>query len=305
MYQDVKRNKRITALIISLFIVIIALLAYAISYQLDFGPFAIVIGLGFAIVTAGLSYYNSDKIVIAASGAKLASDALISREDYTKLENIIDGLMISSGLTNKPRLYIVPDDQPNAFATGRNPEHAVIAVTTGLVSTLDYYEMEAVIAHEMGHIVNYDIRLNAVVSVMVGFIVMISDFYMRTLWWGGGKSSKKSSDSKNGNLEMILMIIGLVLMILSPLITQLMSMAISRKREFMADAKSVELTRNPQALIDALNKISADPHELKHANKATAAMYIGNPWREKKTAKNWFSTHPSLDERIAAIEELK
>ena len=212
--------------------------------------------------------------------------------------------MISSGLPCQPKLYVVDDPQPNAFATGRNPEHAIICVTTGLLEKLDYYELEGVIAHEMGHIRNYDIRLSAVVTVMVGFIVMLSDMFTRICF----RSRRSSRDNDNSG-SAIFMIIGLVFLILGPIFAKIMQMAISRKREFMADATAVEITRNPQGLISALKKLDADPNELKVANNATSHMYIVNPFKNKSEKKSkkagWLDTHPTISQRIEAIENLE
>ena len=210
--------------------------------------------------------------------------------------------MVTSGLPKKPDLYVVEDKQPNAFATGRNPEHSVICVTTGLLEILDYYELEGVIAHEMSHIKNYDIRLNAVVSVFIGFIVMISDMFSRILFWGGTKD--RDNDNKGNG---ILMIIGLVFLILSPIFGTLMQLALSRKREFLADSTAVEFTRNPDGLISALQKLERDTNELKTANSATANMYIVNPFKKngrKKSSSLW-STHPSTEDRIENLRNIR
>ena len=266
----------------------------------DLGPISIVIAIVFSIATSWASYYYSDKIVLSLNKARPAT-----KEEDQKLVNILDALMITAGLPNKPRLYVVDDRQPNAFATGRNPQNAVICVTTGLLEKLDYYELEGVIAHEMSHIKNYDIRLSCVVSVMVGFIVMLSDLFSRALFWGGIKD--RDSDSKaNG----VLMLIGLVFLILAPIFGSLMQLALSRKREFLADATAVEFTRNPDGLISALEKLENDPNQLKTANSATANMYIVNPFRKdtkegkKRTTSIW-STHPSTADRIEALRNLK
>ena len=214
--------------------------------------------------------------------------------------------MISSGLPARPRLYVVEDPQPNAFATGRNPEHAIICVTTGLLEKMEYYELEGVVAHEMAHIKNYDILLSAVVTVMVGFIVILSDIFTRSFLWGGGRrSSKSKNDSGNG----ILMLIGLVLLIFAPILGKIMQMALSRRREFLADSTAVEFTRNPDGLINALRKLDSDPNELSVANKATENMYIVNPFKknadDKKKKASLFSTHPSIDDRIEALQNIK
>ena len=210
--------------------------------------------------------------------------------------------MVSSGLEHKPRLYIVEDSQPNAFATGRNPANAIICVTTGLLDKLDYYELEGVLAHELSHIKNYDIRLSAIVTVMVGLVVMLSDLVSRMLFWGGGRDN--DNDSK-GNA--ILMVIGLIAVILAPLFGELMRLAVSRKREYLADATAVEFTRNPDGLISALTKLEADANELKTANNSTAHMYIVNPFKKdkKKKSSSVWSTHPSIEDRIEALRNLK
>ena len=301
MFQNIRKNKIESGIIISIFIIVITLIVYFICNALNLGTISIVIALIFSIASAWGSYYYSDKIVLSVNKARPAT-----KEEDQKLVNILDALMITSGLPNKPRLYVVDDPQPNAFATGRNPENAVICVTTGLLEKLDYYELEGVIAHEMSHIKNYDIRLSCVVSVMVGFIVMLSDMFSRILFWGGLDRDNDNDSKANG----ILMIIGLIFLILSPIFGSLMQLALSRKREFLADSTSVELTRNPEGLISALEKLENDPNQLKTANSATANMYIVNPFKKdtkegkKRTTSIW-STHPSTQDRIAALRNLK
>lgn len=264
---------------------------------LDLGELSIIIAMIFAIVSTWSSYYYSDKIVLKLNNARPAT-----REEDLKLVNILDSLVISAGLPEKPQLYVIEDAQPNAFATGRNPKHAVICVTTGLLEKLDYYELEGVLAHEMSHIKNYDILLSAVVSVMVGFVVILSDWFTRISFYGGRRGRDGDNDN-NGNA--IIMLIGLIFLILAPIFGQLMQLAISRKREFLADATAIEFTRNPDGLISALEKISADPNELKVANKATENMYIANPFRNKKKSSDLWSTHPSTEARIEALRNLK
>jgi len=260
---------------------------------------SIIIAMIFSIGSAWGSYYYSDKIVLSLNKARPAT-----KEEDLKIVNILDALMVTSGLTTKPRLYVVDDNQPNAFATGRNPENAVICVTTSLLEKLDYYELEGVIAHELSHIKNYDIRLSCVVSVMVGFMVMLSDIFSRALFWGG--RDRDEDNKANG----ILMLIGLVFLILSPIFGSLMQLALSRKREFLADSTAVEFTRNPDGLISALQKLENDPNQLQTANNATANMYIVNPFKKnakegtKKTSSLW-STHPSIADRIEALRNLK
>ena len=297
MFEDIKKNKIKSWFIVLLFLAFIAVIVYYICMALDLGELSIIIAMIFAIVSTWGSYYYSDKIVLKLNNARPAT-----REEDLKLVNILDSLVISAGLQEKPQLYVVEDAQPNAFATGRNPKHAVICVTTGLLEKLDYYELEGVLAHEMSHIKNYDILLSAVVSVMVGFVVILSDWFTRISFYGGRRGRDRDNDN-NGNA--IIMLIGLIFLILAPIFGQLMQLAVSRKREFLADATAIEFTRNPDGLISALEKISADPNELKVANKATENMYIANPFRNKKKSSDLWSTHPSTEARIEALRNLK
>ena len=297
MFEDIKKNKIKSWFIVLLFLAFIAVIVYYICMALDLGELSIIIAMIFAIVSTWSSYYYSDRIVLKWNNARPAT-----REEDLKLVNILDSLVISAGLPEKPQLYVIEDAQPNAFATGRNPKHAVICVTTGLLEKLDYYELEGVLAHEMSHIKNYDILLSAVVSVMVGFVVILSDWFTRISFYGGRRGRDGDNDN-NGNA--IIMLIGLIFLILAPIFGQLMQLAISRKREFLADATAIEFTRNPDGLISALEKISADPNELKVANKATENMYIANPFRNKKKSSDLWSTHPSTEARIEALRNLK
>lgn len=297
MFEDIKKNKIKSWFIVLLFLAFIAVIVYYICMALDLGELSIIIAIIFAIVSTWGSYYYSDKIVLKLNNARPAT-----KEEDLKLVNILDSLVISAGLQEKPQLYVIEDAQPNAFATGRNPKHAVICVTTGLLEKLDYYELEGVLAHEMSHIKNYDILLSAVVSVMVGLVVILSDWFTRISFYGGRRGRDRDNDN-NGNA--IIMLIGLIFLILAPIFGQLMQLAISRKREFLADATAIEFTRNPDGLISALEKISADPNELKFANKATENMYIANPFRNKKKSSDLWSTHPSTEARIEALRNLK
>lgn len=301
MFETIRKNKIESMAIVFIFIAAITLILYYVFMALDFGPTAIIIALIFSIGSAWGSYYYSDRIILSMNKARPAT-----REENLKLVNILDSLMVSSGLEHRPALYVVEDAQPNAFATGRDPKHAVICVTTALLEKLEYYELEGVIAHEMGHIKNYDIRLSAIVTVMVGFVVMLSDMFSRALFWGGTRD--RDDDSGSGNA--ILMLIGLVFLILSPIFGKLMQLAVSRKREFLADATAVEFTRNPDGLISALQKLDSDSNELKVANNATSHMYIVNPFKsnsvnskKKKTSSLW-STHPSIQDRIDSLRNL-
>ena len=299
MFEYIKKNKVKSGIIVSGFILVVTLIIYYVCMALDFGgPTAIFIAMLFPIISAFASYYNSDKIILSVTKARPAT-----LEEDRKLVHILDALMISSGLSHRPKLYVVEDSQPNAFATGRNPEHSIICVTTGLLEKLEYYELEGVIAHEMGHIRNYDILLTSVVSVMVGFLVMISDLFVRSMFWGGRRND---DDDSKGNA--IFMVIGLILLIISPILGKIMQMALSRNREYLADATAAEITRNPQGLISALRKLDSDPNELKTANKATANLFIVTPFKNKKDGKKkagLLDTHPSIDDRIEALQNIK
>ena len=295
MFEDIQKNKIKSWFIVFTFLIVISLIIYYICLALDLGPISIIIALLFSVLSTWGSYYYSDKIVLGLNKARPAT-----KEENQKLVNILDALVVSSGLSTTPRLYVIEDAQANAFATGRNPENAVICVTTGLLEKLDYYELEGVVAHELAHIKNYDIRLSAVVSVMVGFVVMLSDLFTRIAFWGG---TRDRDDDSKGNT--IVMLIGLIFLILSPIFGKLMQLAISRKREFLADATAVQFTRNPEGLISALQKISGDSSELKVANKATENMYIVTPFRNKKKSSNLWSTHPSIEDRVEALRNLR
>ena len=285
--KSVQDNKRSSFFIVSLFIVIIMVGLYFVCYAFDLGILSIPIAVVGAIVPAIISYNNCDKIVLSLNGARPAT-----REQDLLLSNLLDNMCIASGLP-RPKLYVINDGSPNAFATGRNPENAVICVTTGLLEKLDKYELEGVLAHELSHIKNYDILLSTIVSIFVGFVVILSDYFTR---WSFRRS--RNSDNKNP----IFVIIGILFLILSPIFATLMKLAISRKREFLADASAIEMTRNPDGLISALQKIALDPDVLEAANKSTAHMYISNPLKDKTS--DLFSTHPSTEKRIEALRHI-
>ena len=294
MYEDIKKNKIKTGVVVFAFLTMITLILYYLCYAFNFGEYAIVIALIFSIVSTIATYYNCDKIVLASVRAREAT-----KEEDLEITNILEALMLTSGLTTKPRLYVIDSMQPNAFATGRNPENAIICVTQGLLQKLDYYEIEGVIAHELAHIKNYDIRLSAVISVMVGFVIMLSDMFMRVSF----RSRRSDDDNNSGNA--ILMIIGLIFLIISPIISKLIQLAVSRRREFLADETAISFTRNPDGLISALVKISSDDEELDVASNSNAHMYIVTPFKEKRNKSSLFSTHPSVEERVEALRNLK
>lgn len=298
MYEDIQKNKFKTGIIIAIFMAMIGVIIYAICYFFEYEEFAVIIAACVAILSTIATYYNCEKVVLNSVKARKAT-----LQEDKKINDILDALMISSGLGIRPELYVIDSAQPNAFATGRNPEHSIICVTSGLLEKLDYYELEAVIAHELSHIRNYDIRLSAVISVMAGFVVILSDMFLRSYV----RPSRKSKDNDAGKAGAIVAIIGLALLIISPIVSSLIQMAVSRKREYMADATAIEFTRNPDALVSALIKISNDDSVLDVASKSNAYMYIENPYPKKreKQISDLFSTHPTLEERIHAIRNLK
>ena len=294
MYEDIKKNKMKTGVVVSAFLVMISFIVYFVCYSLDLGELSLIIALIFSIGSTYATYYNCDKIVLASVNAREAT-----REEDLQLTNILDALMITAELPVKPRLYIVDSSQPNAFATGRDPEHAVICVTTGLLEKLDYYELEGVIAHELAHVKNYDIRLSAVLSVMVGFVVMISDFCLRSSF-----RKRRNSDS-DSSANAIVLLIGLLFTILSPIFSEIIQMAVSRRREFLADATAIDFTRNPDGLISALQKLDSDDNELESSSKSIAHMYIVTPLKNKRGTSNLFSTHPTIEDRVEALRNLE
>ncbi|MBR3614461.1 MAG: M48 family metallopeptidase [Clostridia bacterium] len=296
MYEDIRKNKMKTGMIVFGFLTMITLIIYYICNAFGYSEYSIIIALIFSIISTIATYYNCDKVVLASVKARPAT-----REEDLQLTNILEGLMVTSGLENKPRLYVVDSNQPNAFATGRNPENAVICVTTGLIQKLNYYELEGVVAHELAHIKNYDIMVSAVVSVMVGFVVMLSDTFLRVTY------RRRRNDDDNGSANAIIMIIGLICLIISPLVSQLIQLAVSRRREYLADATAISFTRNPDGLISALRKISSDDTTMATASESSAHMFIVTPFKNKRKTdrSSLFSTHPAIEERIQAIENLK
>lgn len=304
IYEVQSANKIKSAVIVALFIVFIFAAAYiltnAFGYYMGYQPGGFGY-FGMALIISGISsfvsYYYSDKIVLGISGARRANKA----EDKL-FTQVVENLCIGAGLP-KPTLYVIDDPSPNAFATGRDPNHAVICATTGLLSKLDRSEMEGVFAHELTHIKSYDTRLMAVVAVMVGLVALLGDWFMRSMWFGGRRSGERDEAGS------IFIILGIIFAILSPIVGTLIQLAISRRREFMADAGSVEITRQPQDLISALEKIAADPLPLHTANKATAHLFIENPFKKSGHGnKAWFSglfdTHPPIPDRIKALQNM-
>ena len=295
LYTHKDRNVRLTWLYLTGFFVLVIIIGWVFAQA--FGNSGILyVAVALALIMNFISYWWSDKIVLGISGAhEVKRENPQARDIYRLVEN----LCITAGLPI-PKIYIIPDPAPNAFATGRDPEHAVVALTTGIIEKLEKRELEGVIAHELSHIGNKDILLGTVITVLVGFVALLSDFFLRWTWFGGGRRSDRGGD---GRLQAIFMVAALVLAILAPLAATMMKMAISRKREFLADADGALLTRFPEGLASALEKISQDRNVLATANKAMAHMYITNPLKGRKGRgmAKFFMTHPPVEERIAKL----
>lgn len=292
-WSRVDTNKRKTWFLMFGFSVFIILLAYILTFALGFeGPGALGF-VGVILIISGVinlaSYYWSDKVVIRMSGAKE-----VTEKDNKELYRLVENLCIAGGLP-KPKIYLIDDPALNAFATGRDPNHAIVAFTTGILQRLNKLELEGVVAHELSHIKNYDTRLMSVVVILVGLVALLANIFIRSLWFGGGRR-------KGGGGAFL--IVSLLAAIIAPIAANLIKLAVSRQREFLADSSGSILTRNPSSLADALQKIANDPNELRSANNATAHLYIENPFKGEK-AKSWFtgmfSTHPSTDARVKVL----
>lgn len=300
MYKDIDSNKRRTAFLLVFFLVFVIGLGYLLSWVFD-NQFILIIAVIIAVAQALVSYYYSDSITLAVSGAKEAP----RKEPFLTLHREVENLSITAGVP-KPKIYLINDSAPNAFATGRDPKHASIAVTTGLLDKLDKTELEGVIAHELSHVGNYDIRLMTIIVVLVGVVALLSDFFLRWTWFGGGR--RRSDGEGGGQVQLILLIVAIVMAILAPLAASLIQLAISRKREFLADASGALLTRYPEGLASALEKISKDPEPLEVANKATAHLYLESPFKDSSQNRGWlaglFDTHPPVGERIKKLKAM-
>jgi heat shock protein HtpX len=295
-------NRRNSLFLIVCFLAFVTVFGYVIGYAWIGDPVGALFGLALAFVVGIISglatYYGGDRIVLAASRAKE-----VTHEDAPVLFNVVEEMAIAGGLP-MPKVYIIEDSAPNAFATGRDPEHASVTVTSGLLNKLNRDELQGVIAHEMSHVGNYDIRYAMLVGILVGMTVLISDFFLRGLWFGGGRGGRR--EGGGGNIQLIMLIIAIVLAILAPLFARLLQLSISRQREYLADATAVQLTRNPKGLADALQKISGDREVLEVANRATAHLYIVNPIKRfEKRSKGLFSTHPPIEDRIKVLRAME
>ncbi|MBZ9572530.1 M48 family metallopeptidase [Patescibacteria group bacterium] len=295
LYTQAEKNIKKTWLYLSFFCLLVIGIGWLISYSLQ-SPVIFWIALVFGIFTNLFSYWYSDKIVLAMARAKL-----IEKKDNPELYRIVENLCITAGLP-LPEIYIINEPQPNAFTTGRNPAHAVIVVTQGLLNKLERVELEGVISHELAHIGNKDMLLATIVVILVGIVVLMTDFFFRISFWGRSRDRRKRGEGG------LIMIIALILAVFAPLLATLIKLAISRKREFLADAAGALLTRYPDGLARALEKISRDPTPLRVANDATSHLYIINPFRGREQ-KSWlhrlFMTHPPVEERIRALRGMK
>lgn len=299
VYEAVESNKIKSLLVMGLFVFFITGVIWVFQWYFGFGLWMV----GFALVLTGLmslgSYWFSDKIVLSMSGARPAE----RKRDF-HFYTVVENLSMAARLP-KPKLYVIEESSLNAFATGRDPKHAVVCVTRGLLEKLDRTELEGVVSHELSHVGNYDTRLMSIVAVLAGVVVILTDFGMRAMWFGG----RGSDDSRDRGGNALFSALAIVLVILAPIIAQLIQLAISRRREFLADVSGAKLTRFPEGLARALEKIASDPHPLKGANNATAHLFIENPFKaDVKKKSNWivglFNTHPPVEERIKALRAM-
>lgn len=299
VYSEIASNKRKSNVIVAGFFIFTALVVYIFARAMGYGGSAAGLALVLSGLTSYVGYYFSDRMILGLSGARPAT-----REQDFHFYTVTENLCLAAQLP-MPQLYVIDDSAMNAFATGRDPKHAVVCATTGLLSRLDRTELEGVIAHELSHVKNYDMRLMSVVAVLVGLIAMLADFFLRWSAWGGGR---RRGDNDNNQLTALFFLAGLVLALLSPLIAQLIQLAVSRNREYLADASAAKLTGYPQGLARALAKLEADHEPLEAANKATAHLYITNPLKNHHDAVGWFAglfnTHPPITERIARLQSM-
>ena len=303
-YNQVSANKFKTWLIMFLFTLFVAVVAYVFTYALGYTQTEsvgfVTIFLLFALVMNFASFYFSDSIILTISQAHQ-----ITKNEAPELFRVVENLSIATGLP-MPKVYIIEDTAPNAFATGRDPEHSAVVFTSGILQKLNRLELEGVAAHELSHVKNFDIRVMAVVTILVGLVALLADMFFRMMWWGGGRRRNDNSNSVQG----IFILVAFILAILSPIIAQLIQLAVSRQREFLADASGAVLTRNPDSLADALVKIAADKEPLEVANKGTAHLYIANPFKNKQQGGvSWFAslfnTHPPIEERVKVLRAMQ
>jgi heat shock protein HtpX len=302
LYEQIASNKRKTFLLIFGAIVLLGAVGYVLGLFYGSGVYGLVGAVALALVLSLISFFRGDRIVLASTRAKE-----VTPQDQPRLHNIVEGLSIAAGIP-KPRVYIVPEQAPNAFATGRNPEHSSVAVTEGLLATMNRVELEGVIGHELSHVVDRDILVGTIVATLIGAVVLISEFFMRSWWWGGFRG-RRGGDSGGGGAEAIVFAIGLVLLVLAPIIGSIVQLAVSRQREYLADAQGAMLTRYPPGLASALRKIAASSGiPMRSANNATAHLWLSQPSRIQGEGmgplEKLFSTHPPIEERIRRLEEM-
>jgi heat shock protein HtpX len=290
MYTQIARNKRLSIIFVGLFVIVIGGLGFLISTAFGHRSYIIPI-LGVAVIYAIISYFASAQIAVAMSGAKE-----IQKSDAPELYRVIENLSIAGGLV-MPRVYIIDDDAPNAFATGRDPEHAIVAVTSGLLAMMDKTELEGVLAHELSHVGNYDIRFMAIVVALVAVISVISDLFLRLSFWSS------FGDEEDGNNNQLFMVLAIVGAILAPIVAVIVQLAVSRQREYLADSSGALLTRYPDGLASALTKISTYNKPMQHASSATAHLYISNPLKGRSLG-GLFDTHPPIEERIKRLQAM-
>jgi len=296
MFEQIGKNRRNTFVLIGAMSALFLVVGYVIGMYFFGNPYGgIAIAAAVAVAMSLFSYFGGDSLILAVSGAKQ-----IQKEDHPQLFNVVEELSIAAG-SPVPKIYLIEDEALNAFATGRDPEHASVAITRGLLDKLNRDELQGVMAHELAHVTNRDILYSMMVGVLAGSIVMIADFLLRYMFFFGGGRRSNNREGGNG----IFMIVGLALAILAPIFATLIQLAVSRQREYLADATAVKLTRYPDGLASALQKLTADTHELRGTNRATQHLYIVNPFpKVRKAAAGAFSTHPSLDKRIERIRQL-
>jgi heat shock protein HtpX len=302
-YSEISANKRNSLLLAVLVVLLLAALGAAVGYALtgsatgSVGATAIAIVIGL-LASLG-SYFGGDAVVLSVSGAKE-----VTEEGAPQLFNVVRELTIAAGLPKMPRIYVIDDTAPNAFATGRDPSHASVAVTTGILQKLNREELQGVLGHELSHVRNYDIRFSLIVGVLVGSIALLADFFLRWGWWGAGRRSN-DREGGSGGLQAIAFVLAIVLAILAPIAARLVQLAVSRQREYLADASSVQLTRNPHGLEQALAVVASDKEVLEVANRATQHLYFTNPIKKfEQRSSGLFSTHPPIVDRINRLREL-
>ncbi len=302
-YREIGRNRRRSWVLVAVVILVLGALGGAVGYTTGLGATGIIVALAVAVAMALGSWFAGDALVMATSGAREIDLAQAPPERYRQLVNIVEEMRLAGGLP-RPRVWIIDDSAPNAFATGRDPKHASVAVTTGLLDKLDREQLQGVIGHEMSHIGNLDIRFTLLVGVLVGAIALLADWFLRFTFWGGGRRSDSNREGGGGAAALIFAL-AMILALVAPIIGRIVQASVSRSRESLADSTAVDLTRNPLGLARALRAISDDTEVLEVANRATQHLYIVNPIKSfEQRAKSLWDTHPPIGERIAALENI-